>query len=72
MKDVWTILLRMIPDDFAYLLGLAQRVSTRFQGERTNQMLSQLYDVAVQKEDWDQGVNVLKTMLDTDPHSEWA
>ncbi|PKL29522.1 MAG: transcription elongation factor GreA [Spirochaetae bacterium HGW-Spirochaetae-2] len=72
VKDVWTILLRMIPDDFAYLLGLAQRVSTRFQGERTNQMLSQLYDVAVQKEDWDQGVNVLKTMLDTDPHSEWA
>ncbi len=72
VKDIWTILLRMIPDDFAYLLGLAQRVSTHFQGERISQMLSQLYDIALEKEDWDKAITVLKTMLEGEPNSEWA
>jgi transcription elongation factor GreA len=72
VKEVWTVLLKMIPDDFAYLLGLAQRISARFQGDRTSQMLAQLYEVTLQHENWDQGIVVLKTMLDTDPQSVWA
>lgn len=72
VKEIWSILLSMIPDDFAYLLGLAQRISVRFQGERTSQMLAQLYEVSIQNNDWDQGIIVLKTMLDIDPQSEWA
>lgn len=72
VKDVWTILLGMIPDDFAYLLGLAQRILARFQGERITQMLAQLHEVTRQKQDWDRAVIVLKTILEVDPHSEWA
>lgn len=72
VKEVWTILLEMIPDDFAYLLGLAQRIAAKFQGDQTSQMLAQLYEVAIGQEDWDKGIIVLKTMLDLDSHSEWA
>lgn len=72
VKDVWTILLKMIPEEFAYLLSLAQRVASHFQGERITQMLSQLYEVAILKEDWEKGITVLKTMLEGDPNSEWA
>jgi transcription elongation factor GreA len=72
VKDVWTTLLKMIPEDFAYLLSLGQRILTRFQGERTNQMLSQLYDVVVAKEEWSQAIAVLKTYLEVDPNSEWG
>lgn len=72
VKEVWTILLKMIPDDFAYLLGLAQRISVRFQGDQIVQMIAQLYEVAIEDEDWDKGIIVLKTILDLDSHSEWA
>jgi transcription elongation factor GreA len=72
VKDVWTVLVSMIPDDFAYLLGLAQRISAHFQGERSLQMLAELYEVSVDREDWEQAIVVLKTLLDADPRSEWA
>ena len=72
VKEVWTVLISMIPDDFAYLLGLAQRISIKFQGERTTQMLAQLHEVAIEKKNWDDGIIVLKTLLDADSHSEWA
>ncbi|MGI6432927.1 MAG: transcription elongation factor GreA [Sphaerochaetaceae bacterium] len=69
VQDVWTILLEMIPDDFAYLLGIAQRVYSRFQGDRALHMLNQLYEVVQAQEDWDQSIIVLKTMLEADSNS---
>lgn len=72
VKEIWTILLNMISDDFAYLLGLIQRISARFQGDQITQMIGQLYEVTVAQEDWDKSIIVLKTLLDLDAHSEWA
>lgn len=72
VKDVWTILLRMIPEDFSYLLGLAERVSSRFHGDRAVHMLSQLYEVSKERGNWDQSITVLKAILDIEPRSEWA
>ncbi|MFA5570601.1 MAG: transcription elongation factor GreA [Sphaerochaetaceae bacterium] len=72
IQDVWTILLEMIGDDFVYLLGLAERVYDRFQGERPTQMLGQLYEGVLAKKQWDQAIIVLKSLLKIDPQSAWA
>ncbi len=72
VKEVWSILLTLIPDEFAYLLGLAERIATHFQGERISQMFAQLYDVVAQKERWNDSIAVLKSILASDSDSEWA
>ncbi|MFA5467860.1 MAG: transcription elongation factor GreA [Sphaerochaetaceae bacterium] len=72
VKEVWSTLLELIPEEFAYLLGLAQRIATHFQGERISQMLAQLYDVVAAKKNWDECITVLKTILESDSESEWA
>jgi transcription elongation factor GreA len=72
VKDVWSILLDLVPSDFAYLLSVAQRIVTRFQGERVSQVLLQLYEVVNEKEHYDQSITVLKTLLEVDPESTSA
>ncbi|MFA5513738.1 MAG: transcription elongation factor GreA [Sphaerochaetaceae bacterium] len=72
VKDVWSLLLTLIPNEFAYLLSLVQRILAKFQGERTGQLLAQLNEVVEKANQWDQSIIVLKTFLDNDPTSEWA
>lgn len=72
VKEVWSILLSLIPDEFAYLLGLAQRIAANFQGERISQMFAQLYEVVAKKGRWDDSIVVLKSILESDSGSEWA
>ena len=72
VQDVWDLLLTLIPDDFSYLLGLAQKIIARFNGEGAMKALTQLFQLSIEKDLLDQAITTLKLMLDTEPHSEWA
>ena len=71
VKEVWSILLTLIPDEFAYLLGLAQRIDANFEGENLPDVCPTLRSGG-QKERWDDSITVLKAILESDSDSEWA
>ncbi|MGD8114071.1 MAG: hypothetical protein ACQEWA_04245, partial [Sphaerochaetaceae bacterium] len=72
VQDVWDLLLTLIPDDFSYLLGLAHKIIDRFNGEGGMKVLTQLFQLSIEKDNLDQAITSLKLMLATEPHSEWA
>jgi transcription elongation factor GreA len=72
VKDVWAMFLEKIPEEVGYLLGTAQRVAVKLQGERAILLLNQLYDSLRHKNDWDTCIQVLKAILNLDAKNQIA
>lgn len=71
-RDIWMILLDMIPHDFSYLLALAQRIAARFAQDRSIQLFMSLFELCWKQEALDQAIIVLKAILALDGRNQKA
>lgn len=63
IKEIWTLFLEHIPQEYDYLLNINSRVAKSINKERAAQLLDDLYDYYSHLEDWDKSIEILKIIL---------
>ncbi len=72
VMEVFSTLFEMIPEEFPYLLSLAQRIAEKFQGEAAFKPIGSLYQKSLDTDNFDNAIAAMKTILDIAPTNDWA
>ncbi|MCF7939092.1 MAG: transcription elongation factor GreA [Spirochaetales bacterium] len=72
VRDIWQKLIEYVPQETELFFQLETKISKILSGERSAQLLSELYTYYREKENWDTGISILKKILEYDPQNEWA
>ncbi|MBN2859749.1 MAG: transcription elongation factor GreA [Sphaerochaetaceae bacterium] len=70
--EVFTILFDMMPDEFPYVLSLAERIAEKFNGEPAFKPIGALYQRSLEHDNYDNAIDAMKTILDFSPTNDWA
>jgi transcription elongation factor GreA len=69
VKDVWTKLLELNPNDIDFYQRAEKKVASVLSGERAAALVAALYPIYVEGKQWDTAIVLLKRLLSYDPRN---
>ncbi len=77
VKEIWTKLVKYIPDEFDYFQLLRRKISKTMGDMKTTTLMQELYtaykpEATKENGKWDQAIIILKQNLEIEPKDNWA
>lgn len=72
VKEIWHKLIEFCPEDTDFFFHIDRKVAKIISGERSSQLLEDLFSYFTEQENWDKALEILKRIISYDPKNQWA
>lgn len=72
IKDIWTVLVDMIPTELDFFLMVQRKIAKSGEPEKSATLMEVLYAYYKKEKNWDVAISILKLNLGIDPKDNWA
>ncbi|MBB5218080.1 transcription elongation factor GreA [Treponema rectale] len=72
VKEVWSKLVKLIPEDLDFFLRVERKVTKSINGYKAASLMQEVYQYYKDIAKWDTAISILKIILEHDPKDTWA